>query len=68
MGRKSKTETRAEQARNSRRTILLTFNEETKCLKDWCGYFDISYNAVIQRIHNGQNSEDAFISILRKEV
>lgn len=60
--------TRAEQARNNRRTILLTFGDETACLKDWCEHFGISYNAVVQRIKKGQDAEEAFTAILRKEV
>lgn len=60
--------TRAEQARNTRRNVLLTFGGETACLKDWCAYLGVSYNAVVQRIRKGQDAEEALDTVIRKEV
>jgi hypothetical protein len=39
----------AEQNRNTRRTQLVTFRNETKCLKDWAAEQGIAYNTLRKR-------------------
>lgn len=39
----------AEQNRNTRRTQTVTFNGETKCLKDWAAEYNIAYNTLRKR-------------------
>lgn len=40
-----------EQCRNQRTNRLITINGETKCLKEWCEIYKISYKTVHARIH-----------------
>lgn len=42
--------TRAEQARNTRRNVVRTYEGRTQCLKDWASEFGISYYTLIDRI------------------
>ena len=50
--------TRAEQARNSRGTVLVTHDGVTMCLKDWCTHLGVSYNAVVvRRIRKNESAE-----------
>ncbi len=42
--------TRIEQARNTRRNIIVTIEGRTQCLKDWAREFGISYGTVTSRI------------------
>lgn len=51
--------TRAEQVRNSRRTILFTLDGTTACLKDWCKSLGVSYSAAVWRIRNGWTVSEA---------
>lgn len=52
--------TNKEQASNRRNSILHTINNETKCLKDWCDYFNIAtYAACRYRIKKGWSIDDA---------
>jgi hypothetical protein len=46
--------TRAQQARNKRSTILITFNGETLCLLDWCKKLGLKYETIRQRIKRGR--------------
>lgn len=43
--------TRAEQNRNHRRNIMITFNGKTQCLKDWAIETQIKYDVLIARIN-----------------
>jgi hypothetical protein len=52
--------TRAEQARNNRRNINLTFDGVTKCLTDWCLEKQVNYNKVRRLIHRGMSPVDAW--------
>lgn len=52
--------TRSEQARNTRRTVLLTFNGKTQCAKDWAAEVGIPYWTLMDRINvQGLSAEDA---------
>lgn len=47
--------THREQMRNTRRTIKVTLNGKTQCLKDWCMELGISYGLATARISYGYN-------------
>lgn len=51
--------TRSEQARNTRRTVRVTINGVTKCLKDWCSVLGRDYITVIRRRKRGWTNERA---------
>lgn len=42
--------TDAQQRRNTRRSILITHNGETKCLKDWATAIGMSYRTLYKRV------------------
>ena len=48
-----------EQARNTKRTRLVTFHEETMCLKDWAEKQGMSYTTLFTRLTRGWSIEDA---------
>lgn len=52
--------TRKQQARNTRRTLNITINGETHCLKDWCKILGLNYDTVKYRIHHNWSIERAF--------
>ncbi len=56
--------TRHEQMRNTRRTINVTYENETKCLKDWAAHFKIKYATVRCRIKKGYTPIDALTTPL----
>lgn len=43
--------TRQEQNKNRRTTIIVEINGETKCLKDWCLHYKLSYSCIRYRIN-----------------
>lgn len=43
--------TRYTQGRNKRNNILISFNNETKCLAEWAEQYQIKWNLVYQRIY-----------------
>lgn len=47
------------QNRNKSQTRKIEINGQTKCLKDWCKEFGISYHMVVQRIHRGMPELEA---------
>lgn len=51
--------TRREQSRNTRRTIRITLNGMTMCLKDWCAELGIPYKRAESRIRRGWSVERA---------
>jgi hypothetical protein len=51
--------TRAIQSRNTRRTLRLTLNGETLCLKDWAQRFGLEYETLRGRIKKGWGIETA---------
>lgn len=57
--------TRKEQNRNTRKTIYLTFNNETKCLKDWSEFYGLPYHVLKYRYHKGWSIEKALATPLQ---
>ncbi len=49
----------AEQRRNSRRTINVTIDGETMCLKDWCRRLGVPYGRIFNRISRGLSPLEA---------
>lgn len=45
--------TNKEQARNRRTTKMITIGEEVKSMVEWCEFYNIQYNLVKDRIHDG---------------
>lgn len=58
--------TPAEQNRNTKRTLAIVFNEETRCLKDWPKTIGIKYNVLRDRLAAGWSVERAFRTPVRK--
>lgn len=46
---------RVVQRRNSRQTVRVTIDEETKLLTDWCRVYNISIGAVHRRLRKGDD-------------
>lgn len=42
-----------EQARNTRRNKMVSYNNETKCLSEWCEEFNLNYKRTLYRINKG---------------
>lgn len=42
--------TRKQQVDNRRNSILLTIDDETRCLKDWCRHLGVNYTTALSRI------------------
>jgi hypothetical protein len=51
--------TKLVQARNKRKSIILTIGSETKHLKEWCEVFSRSYKLAFERMSKGWSAEDA---------
>jgi len=51
--------TKQEQARNTRKTHLLTFNNESRCITDWAKQFGISPNTIRNRLSIGWTPDAA---------
>lgn len=53
--------TKKQQANNTRRCVLITFNNKTQTLKQWCEELGLKYKQTHKRIHTfGWSIEDAF--------
>ncbi len=53
--------TRLEQSRNTRRTVNITYQGKTQCLKDWSVELGVAYSMLIYRISTlGMTVEEAF--------
>lgn len=58
--------TRSEQARNRRSSVLITVNEQTLTLLDWCERLGTTTDAIRSRvIRNGSSYEEEICTILR---
>lgn len=51
-----------EQSRNRRNNIYITYNNETRCLSEWCEIFDLKYQTILQRINRGWDKVQAIIT------
>jgi hypothetical protein len=53
----------AEQNRNQRKTLRLTFNGETKCSKEWERIAGLSSQVIRQRIKRGWTGKDLLLPV-----
>lgn len=51
--------TRAEQARNTSRNKMVTFNGRTLCLKDWARDLSLPYSTIHMRVRRGMDPVEA---------
>lgn len=56
-----------EQNTNKRNNINITLCGITKCLKDWCKFYNMFYGTVLYRVHHGWTAEEALELIPRKK-
>lgn len=54
--------TYAAQSRNTRRTLIVTVNGKTGCVKDVCRHLNLSYRMVMTRLHRGWTVAAAFLT------
>ncbi len=60
--------TRKEQQRNRRNNILITIDNITKCLAEWCEEFNLKYSKIKDRIKRyGWTPEEALELVLRRK-
>lgn len=59
--------TRKEQNRNSRHNVLITINNKTRCLSEWCEFYQLPYQKVYGRLYRGWIPEEALELIPRKK-
>jgi hypothetical protein len=59
--------TQFDQLRNTRKTIHVTLNGATHCLKDWCIKLGINYGSVQSRIGRGWDIEKALLSQIQTQ-
>ena len=52
--------TMKEQSNNNRHNRFITYNDETKTMKEWCEKLNLGYNTIRLRIYNGWSTERAF--------
>lgn len=52
--------TKKVQNRNKRTNVLITYNGQTKCLRDWCDELNLPYDATHNRITKGWPVDKAF--------
>lgn len=50
---------RTKQANNTRRNIVITMDNETKTLTEWCRYLNLPYTSIQSRLHRGWPVEKA---------
>lgn len=58
--------TASEQSRNTKRTLAITFNNKTQCLKDWSKDTGITYSVLRDRLAAGWSVERALRTPVRK--
>jgi hypothetical protein len=51
--------TRKEQNRNKRNNRLITINNVTQCLAEWCEIYNLKYNTIKRRLYRGWTPEEA---------
>jgi len=59
--------TNEQQQKNTQKTILVTINNETLCVKDWCKKFKLEYGTILARIHRLNNSPSEVLENAYKE-
>lgn len=60
--------TNAQQVRNSKRAVFVTFNGVSLCISDWCKKTGITYGVFKARRKNGWSLERALLTPPRKQV
>jgi len=55
-----------EQARNKRSTVLLTFNNETMCVKDWARKLGFNQSTLSQRYRKGWSAEKILTTLTKR--
>jgi len=58
--------TKTQQSRNTRSNVIIKYNGETKCLKEWSETLGLGYKALWYRINCGWTVERAFTTPIRK--
>ena len=57
----------SQQHRNHSRNIMVTLQEETKCLKDWAIEMGLNYGTVVARVRKGWEPERALLTPVRRK-
>lgn len=57
---------RTKQANNTRRNVVITIDDETKTLSEWCKYLNLNYSSVQSRLHKGWELKLALTTPIRK--
>lgn len=52
-----------QQAMNKRNTLYITYNNETKTLKEWCDIYKLNYRLVLSRIHKNKKGNKSIEEI-----
>lgn len=58
--------TKLEQSRNTRKSIVYTYKNETRCLSEFCDMLGLNYHTIYSRIEKGWELEKAFETPIRK--
>lgn len=51
--------TRSAQMKNTRRTLKVSLNGKTQCLKDWCSELGLLYGTIMSRVKRGWSADKA---------
>lgn len=54
--------TQKQQCRNKNTNKLITYNNETLCVVEWCEKLNLDYNLVRRRLYEGWDIEEAFFT------
>lgn len=57
--------TQKEQCNNTRRNIVVNYNNETHTLKEWCTILGLNYGTISSRVKRGWSPEDALTTPVR---
>lgn len=55
-----------EQARNTRRSIMIEYDGQTKSLPEWCEILGLNYKSILARVENGWNHKEALTTPVSK--
>lgn len=57
-----------EQQRNTRRNIMITIDNETKSLIEWCEIYNLPYKTICNRIANGWDKHKALFYPIKRRI
>jgi hypothetical protein len=59
-----------EQNRNKRNNTMVSIEEETRCLSEWCEILDVQQHTIVNMVNQGRaiSTHDAFASIITKRL